>query len=255
MKIAILISGRLKCYDRRLIPLLRKTEDEIHLFCSVNDKENEVYLDPHSKFYGTNPQNVDYDAVRKELKPWLKRLNIFPYVLPGIFDENIHPKGFVNIHTNTPYPKPWNGMSMFYNDRKAFEMATEYADDNGFEYDAYMKYRSDIITNHLPKINISDKHKIFSVVPWCNHRSPIVTRDPIGYGEVVPWVSDAIVYGNRKSMDSYTQTYSFCMEMVKLFDGKYPCNFEPSVTQNAHDKNLEIEYFNNPYTIDPSRHQ
>lgn len=162
---------------------------------------------------------------------------------------------FVNINTNLPEPKPYNPMSMFFNDRKSFDMATKYADDNGFEYDAYMKYRSDIITSSLPEINNSDEYEIYSVIPWCNHTVPTVTRDPLGYGEEVPWVSDAIVYGNRKSMNAYTETYNFCMEMLELFEGRYPCNFEPSVTQNAYDKDLSVKYFNSPYSLDSSRHQ
>ena len=93
------------------------------------------------------------------------------------------------------------------------------------------------------------------MVPWCNSTSPVVTRDPLGYGIDVPWVSDAIAYGNRNSMQVYTETYNFCMEMLELFEGRYPCNFEPSVTQNTYDKFLRVEYFNKPYTIDPSRHQ
>ena len=133
-------------------------------------------------------------------------------------------------------------------------MATKYADDNGFEYDAYMKYRADIITSSLPLVDKSDEYKINSVVPWCNYTAPLVTREPLGYGELVPWVSDAIVYGNRMSMRAYTETYNFCMEMLELFEGKYPCNFEPSVTQNAYDKMLSIKYFNNSYTIDQARH-
>ena len=233
MRIAILISGRLKCYQSCLLPLLKSANYHIDLFCSINDIESEYY-----------------EIARKNLSPWLKSLYVHPYSFPDRFE-----KIFVNINTNLPEPKPYNPMSMFFNDRNAFDMATKYADSNGFEYDAYMKYRSDIITSSLPEINTTDSYKIFSVVPWCNSTSPVVTRDPLGYGIDVPWVSDAIVYGNRNSMQVYTETYNFCMEMLELFEGRYPCNFEPSVTQNTYDKFLIVEYFNKPYTIDPSRHQ
>jgi len=233
MRLAVLISGRLKCYQSCLIPLLEGTSYNVDLFCSVNDIESEYY-----------------NIARKNLSPWLKGLYIEPFSFPKRFNEI-----FVNINTNLPEPKPYNPMSMFFNDRNAFDMATKYADSNGFEYDTYMKYRSDIITSSLPAVDLSEEYEIKSVVPWCNHTAPLVTRDPVGYGQVVPWVSDAIVYGNRNSMKAYTETYNFCMEMLELFGGRYPCNFEPSVTQNAYDKMLSIKYFNNPYTIDPARHQ
>lgn len=233
MRIAILISGRLKCYQSCLLPLLESVNYDVDLFCSINDIESEYY-----------------EIARKNLSPWLKSLYVYPYSFPDRFEQI-----FVNINTNLPEPKPYNPMSMFFNDRNAFDMATKYADSNEFEYDAYMKYRSDIITSSLPEINTTDSYKIFSVVPWCNYTAPVVTRDPLGYGIDVPWVSDAIVYGNRNSMQAYTETHNFCMEMLELFGGRYPCNFEPSVTQNTYDKFLRVEYFNKPYTIDPSRHQ
>lgn len=233
MKIALLISGRLKCYETCLLPLLQNSQYEVDVFASINDIESDYY-----------------NHARKNLSPWLKGMYIEPYSFPKRFLEI-----FININTNQSEPKPYNPMSMFFNDRKAFDMAVEYANANSFEYDAYMKYRSDIITSSLPQIQKSDNFEIFSVVPWCNYTAPVVTRNPIGYGDLVPWVSDATVYGNRKSMEAYTDTHNFCMEMLELFDGKYPCNFEPSVTQNTHDKSLTINYFEQPYSLDDSRHQ
>jgi hypothetical protein len=233
MRIALLISGRLKCYEKCLVPLLENSKYDVDLFCSINDVDTEYY-----------------EEARKNLSQWLKGMYISPYSFPERFMEI-----FVNINTNSPEPKPYNPMSMFYNDRKVFDMAVEYSFLNLFRYDAYIKFRSDIITQSLPDIVKTEEYKIFSVVPWCNYTVPIVTRDPIGYGQIVPWVSDAVVYGNEQSMRAYTDTHNFCMEMLELFEGRYPCNFEPSVTQNAYDKLISIEYFDMPYSIDPSRHQ
>ena len=230
MRVALLISGRLKCYDTRLIPLLSQSSYNVDLFASVNDQDGEYY-----------------DTARNKLSPWLRGLSIEPFSFCERFNKTFitrSPEGHM----------PFGQMSCFYNDRKSFELATQYADENGFEYDAYLKYRSDIITGSLPEISIGTDTEIFSVIPWNNHTAPVVTRDPIGYGELVPWVSDAIVYGNREAMNKYTETYDFCLEMIELFSGDYPCNFEPSVTQNAHDKKLKINYFNSPYSLDPSRH-
>jgi hypothetical protein len=233
MRIALLISGRLKCYEKCLIPLLENSNYDIDLFCSINDVDTEYY-----------------GEARKKLSPWLRGIDISPYSFPERFMEI-----FVNINTNSPEPKPYNPMSMFYNDRKSFDMAVNYCTLNLFRYDVYIKFRADIITQSLPSIVKTEEYKIFSVVPWCNYTAPIITRNPLGYGQTVPWVSDAIVYGNEQSMRAYTETHNFCMEMLELFDGRYPCNFEPSVTQNAYDKLISIEYFDMPYSIDPSRHQ
>jgi hypothetical protein len=82
-----------------------------------------------------------------------------------------------------------------------------------------------IITTSLPDTQKIRGLNLYSVVPWCNHTAPVVTRNPVGYRNS-PWVSDAIVYGNQQYMRAYTgETHNFCMEMLELFEGKYPCNF------------------------------
>ena len=244
MRIAVLISGRLKCYESCLIPLLESCDYDIDLFISINAERDDYH-----------------NQALNNLSKWLKGEYICPYVVPQDYKDI-----FINMGTGTNEPLPYNQLSMFFNDMNAFKLATQYADDNNFEYDAYMKYRSDIVTNKLPDIEKSDEYQIFSVIPWCNHYSPIIDRqNPTIYNSPgdwrlpdtvnAPWVSDAIVYGNRNSMEAYMQTYNYCMEMNELWKGLYPIAFEPSVTQNAYDKGLEVKYFSAPYTIDPSRHQ
>lgn len=236
MKVAVLITGRLKCYENRLISLLENSNYDIDLFCSINDIESEYY-----------------EIARKNLSTWLKSFYVHPYSFPNRFGEI-----FVNINTNLPEPKPYHPMSMFFNDRNAFDMAIKYADNNKFEYDAYLKYRSDIVVDKLPDIRKTDEYKIFSVVPACNHCSPIIDRfKPTIYNETItiPWVCTDIAYGNRISMDTYTETHNFCMEMLELFEGRYPCNFEPSLCQNIYDKKMPVEFFHQSYSLDPSRHQ
>ena len=39
------------------------------------------------------------------------------------------------------------------------------------------------------------------------------------------------------------QKLMIIVEMNELWNGLYPIAFEPSVTQNAYDKGVEIEYF------------
>jgi hypothetical protein len=213
-------------------------------------------------FISINAERDDYhNQALNNLSKWLKGEYICPYVIPQHYKDI-----FINMNSGTNEPLPYNQLSMFFNDQKAFELATQYADDNNFEYDVYMKYRSDIITNSLPSIQTIEEYKLFSVVPWNSHYSPVIDRSkPAIYNgpgdwhlqETIdaPWVSDAIVYGNRIVMDAYTKTYEYCLELNELWKGLYPIAFEPSVTQNVYDKGLEVEYFSAPYTIDPSRHQ
>jgi hypothetical protein len=244
MKIAILISGRSARYDVCLLNILNNTSYDVDVFMSINDNECEYY-----------------EVMRQKLSKWLKDVCIKPYNVPDDFE---------NYSPNTLRQRvgdrlvPLHNLSMFYNDRNAFDMAAKYADENEFEYDAYMKFRSDIISDNFPQIIKTDEYKIFSVVPLCQYVCPLVNRElkilehingdgsPV-MDKCVPWISDAIAYGNRKSMNTYCDTYNFVMEINNDWGGNYPINFEPCVTQNIYDKKMSFEYFNHPYALDRNR--
>lgn len=233
MRVAVLISGRAARYEVCLKRLLEKNKHEYDLFISVNDEPCKYY-----------------DVMKESLQPWLKGLEIKPFSLLDDF-ENHHPVT-VRQSVNGKFV-PQNVMSMFYNDMNAFNMATKYADDNGFEYDAYLKYRSDIIADDMPNIVKSSDYKIFSTVPSCDFTVPLIDRNTISLGTLVPLVSDAIAYGNRESMNAYCKTYEFILEMNLLWEKKYQIHFETCLTQNVYDKNISVERFSYSYEIDGNR--
>jgi hypothetical protein len=43
MKIAMLLSGRIKCYETCLLPLLLKSQYDIDSFASINDVDYDYY--------------------------------------------------------------------------------------------------------------------------------------------------------------------------------------------------------------------
>ena len=65
MKVAMLLSGRIKCYETCLIPLLQNAPYDVNIFASVNDNESDYY-----------------DEARKNLSTWLRGLYIRPYAFP-----------------------------------------------------------------------------------------------------------------------------------------------------------------------------
>ena len=233
MKIALLISGRSARYEVCLLETLKNTSYDVDVFMSINDEECKYY-----------------EIMRKKLSKWLKGLYINPYNVPDDFE---------NFSPNTLNQKigerivPLNVLSMYYNDYNAFNMALKYADDNYFEYDCYMKFRSDIISYDFPPVIKNDEYKIFSVVPLVQITSPLVDIVRKNFKGNTLWVSDAIVYGNRKSMKSYCDTYNFTMEMNREFDNNYPIHFETCITQNVYDKKLSVEFFNHFYRLDRNR--
>jgi len=231
MRIAILISGRICRYEVCLLPILEKEKYEIDLFVSVNDEFCDYY-----------------DEMKKELSPWLKGLYVKPYKFPDGFENN-HIRSLRQVIDGKYLP--FNTMSMFFNDMTAFNMATQYADDNNFEYDAYMKYRSDIIVDNFPDIIKTDEIKIFSSKK--DMTEALIDRKNKTFIHHVPIICDAVAYGNRKTMSVYCNTYNFVLEVNNEWDGNYPINFEQCVTHQIYDKEISIDRFEYFYMLDRNR--
>ena len=233
MKVAVLISGRCVRYEVCLLPLLQKTKYDVDLFLSINDIDKPYY-----------------DKLRENLSPWIKGFYLEKFDLP---------KDFSNTHWRSLRQEidgkyiPLHTMSMFFNDMNAFNMATKYADDNGFEYDNYLKFRADLIVDEFPEFIKSEELKIFSSVPRCDFRVPIVDRENKQLNGSVPIVCDAVAYGNRNSMRNYCDTYNFVLDINEHFDGNYPINFEDTLTHQVYDKDIPVERFNYKYLIDKNR--
>lgn len=227
MRVAVLISGRAARYEFCLKSLLEKNKNEYDLFISVNDEPCKYY-----------------DVMKGSLQPWLKGLEVKPYLLPDDF-ENYHPETVRQIVNGKFVPQ--NVISMYYNDMNAFNMATKYADENGFEYDAYLKFRSDIIASDMPNIQKTDELKIYSAVPLCDFTCQ--TLD----GIEVPIVCDAVAYGNRKSMKEYVDTYNFVLDMNEKMSGDYRIHFETCLTQSIYHKKVLVERFHYSYMLDGNR--
>lgn len=227
MRVAVLISGRAARYEVCLYHILEKDKYKYDLFISVNDEPCKYY-----------------DIMRENLGKLLKGLEISQYKFPKGF-KNTH-KDSIKQYVNGKFV-PQNVISMYYNDMNAFNMATKYADENGFEYDAYLKFRSDIIASDMPNIQKTDELKIYSAVPLCDFTCQ--TLD----GIEVPIVCDAVAYGNRKSMKEYVDTYNFVLDMNEKMSGDYRIHFETCLTQSIYHKKVLVERFHYSYMLDGNR--
>lgn len=232
----MLISGRIARYEDCLLPMLiKENKYEIHLHLSINDYYSEYY-----------------DMVKKDLFEYLKTFNIEKFKIP---------KNFLNENKLTVNQivegirGPHNQLSMFYNDKISMKNATSYADQNDFEYDAYLKFRPDIIAKNFPFIETinSKEFLIHSAIPYVQSFCPVVDENKKRLSEEikVPWVCDAIAYGNRMSMIEYCNTYDYVIRVNSLFN--YPINFEPCLTQSLYSKSISIKFFKYKYLLDKNR--
>ena len=235
MRIAMLISGRAARYDVCLLNLLQNTTyHDIDLFMAINDENTDCEY---------------YNIMKKKLAPHLKKCIIKKYEIPQeIFDMfNSNESIQYNLQKINDKFVPNNCLSMYYNDNLAFNMACEYADTNLFEYDYYMKFRSDIICFVIPEnmpMNDNVLH-LHCPTPVCNFTSFGLFNKPV--------INDAISWGNRNTMKVYCNTYDYTIEKIKEYNGKYMVHGESCLTDNIYENNVSHTFYHIPYGLEKNR--
>jgi hypothetical protein len=237
MRIAILIGGRATRYDVCLLPLLQNTTyHDIDIFMAINDENTDCEY---------------YNVMKKKLAPYLKKCIIKKYEIPQeIFDmfDSVSITGTqVNLQKINNKFVPNNCLSMYYNNNLAFNMACEYADTNLFEYDCYMKFRSDI-TNFVIPENMPMNNNVLHLhcpIPSCNFISFGLFNKPI--------INDAISWSNRNTMKVYCNTYNYTIEKIKEYNGKYMVHHESCLTDNIYENNISHTFYDIPYDLEKNR--
>ena len=234
MRIAILISGRIARYECCLLPILNNSNyHTIDLFVSVNDKNTDCNY---------------YNAMKINLQKWLKFISIKEFIIDKEIYDMFNPDKQVNLQEINNKLVPYYTLSMYYNDMITYNEACKYADNNGFEYDIYLKFRSDIIADNIPENiirPIADKTHLYSTIPECNFISLGIYNKPI--------VSDIYAWGNRQTMAIYCNTYNYVINKIKLYNGNYIVHGESSLTDNIYENNVEHSFHYYGYTLDKYR--
>jgi len=229
-KIALLISGRATCWENCLLPVLKNSLDyDIDLFMSINNK---------------NPDCKYFTIMKNELSSYLKNIYIGEYFVPSDFKNTSNHIYSVKQLVNNKYV-PLNILSMWFNYKNAFEMAIDYEKQNGFEYDFFMTFRSDIIIDKIPLFKKVEDNILYSINQPCQF---------ISFGiHKVPIISPEWVFAKKNIIKLYVETYDFIIEQSKL-DNNYICHFESNVTDNCVEKKLNcIRLHNITYSVDANR--
>ena len=236
MIIAMLLSGRIKSYQN-LLKILEKSNDEIHLFISINDD----YL----------KNNEFYDKLQKDFLKFLKNIQINDYILPSNFyNNNRH-----NIQNGMAY---YRTLSCLYNDKRAFVMMKEYINNHNINYDYIIRFRGDIIADKIPEFNNFDKNILYCVIPY-NDFTLAITANPNGefkngrehcYGNIkfngLQCTND-IAIGNLSNMELYCNCYDYVLSKNIEYNGNYFICFEYSITTYLYENNINFEYFKYNY--------
>lgn len=242
VKVAIFISGRIKCYDTDLYSCLQYlTSDknlELHLFASINDERNSYCVEAEQK-----------------LSVWLKDIQYEIYTKPE------------NSYCESAW---YNVLSCFYNDKKAYDMIMSYSEKNSIEYDYICKFRSDISFIMPCSFKFPEEKNemtLYSCVP--------PDRIYFNGNKTLPMnICDAFAFGSPYIMKRYCKTYDFILQTLKERMGDYRVWFELSLTESFYDTTIDkdtpnacehkvrnllsnfpihVNYFSCPYTLNINR--
>ena len=243
MLIAMLISGRIdNYYDLKKI-LDNSTEHIIHLFLSINDdyEENKIF----------------YDNFKDLFKKYIKQIYIKKYVCYDNFiNTNIDTINNGNVYLKT--------LSCFYNDNNCFKLADEFENMNSINYELFVRYRSDIISDSLPNFNNYDKNILYVVKPF-NYFTLAITDNPKGeyknerrycYGNTKydgKYVTGDIAYGSKELMKIYCNCYDYIIEQNEINNGNYFICFEYNLTTYLYDSNVNFLFFDFDYKYNTDR--
>lgn len=227
LNLAIFISGRIKFYNKCLIPIIQHLKSlnkyNIRIFFSINS-------------------NQPCNEVIECFKDILGYYEFKPFFYEKDWLEN-------RLKNNRKYLGSYNQLSCFYNDLNNFNLIEKYEKDNNIEFDIICKLRSDIIFRNLNQVNF---HKDDSKELILNNINLAYTIR--AYNMSPPLISDANCFGNKKSMKIYCSTYNFIKNMDIKLNGLYNRTFEPYLNESLYncliygDGLLNMLINSSPYT-------
>jgi hypothetical protein len=188
-----------------------------------------------------------YTVMREKMAKWIKGVVITPYSIPADFKTDFIPDNFKMCYQRiNGVWVPRNQLSMYYNDGNAFKMACDYSAEHGFEYDLFMRFRSDIFNTAIPTISPVDPSTLvlYSVVPGLSISFGKHIRRP---------VSSDWVWGNKKTMAIYCNTYEYVLQNNRVANGNYLFHYESNHTDHMVSSGVQIEYHKLVYNVDANR--
>jgi hypothetical protein len=252
MRVAILLSGRVKKYNN-FLKLLKEyvNKYEIHVFISVNDTWSEFY-----------------DILKRQFGDLLKDIHVEPYIIHSDFSNNKYLRTHVLPQmTYNTYMMTYNTLSMLYNDQKCFSMVEKYSEENNIQYDIYVRTRSDIIHTSFPFVDYFcnlDKNILYCINPL-NKFTLAITDNPNDeyrngrfhvYGNTQyngKFVTNDISFGNKDNMNIFCNAYNYYLEMNKKENGNIFIIYENAVTVYLLDIGVNWSFFEFDYQYELNR--
>ncbi len=204
MNIALFIGGRSKLYKECLLEQLNYTNKnsnhKIYLFGHFNEEPDENLISSFTSvsFEIFNPPNWSKNIIYKR------------------YETNVH-----------------NTLSMYYSNKKAYELIDKYQKENNIRFDQIIKFRPDIINIQLP------------IFPECIEDNTIYTYNDYHYGGL----NDQIAIGNIESMTKYCNLY----DSIEKYINNIVFHPESLLLYHILVNNINVKFIDYPYTLDNRR--
>lgn len=131
VRIAMTIGGRLTCHHQNLLPQL-----------AAYLRENPAHwIDVHIALNAPPEAAATYGSQPGMRAPYIASLECAPFVATPEQARCVRK----NSETNWTH-----AMSMFHNNKAAYDAARRYAQKNSVRYDAWIKYRPDVVADGMP---------------------------------------------------------------------------------------------------------
>ena len=220
-RIAMMISGRIKCYERNLMPQMKAFHSEhpdvyIDLFVAVNANMDEE----HVRFYETMFPTMMF------IQPYqCEQKYIYHPFIRGEFEGRRHMIG--------------NFMSHFYNNMVAYQLLMMFKQQNpDIVYDKVMLFRADINRPDLPPImelEVPSKTVVF----------------PSSHRYMYDWINMHVVLGNMETMRIYCDLVHWIDQY--LYQMGMILHPETMITEHLKLNSVAFKEYTYEYVLDSQR--
>lgn len=223
VRIALLLIGRLTCQHEWLLPQVRRY---------LQDHPSH-WIDIHACIAQSDEQQQQCSQ-----EPFMASLLCANFVPDTDFEATCYQR-------KAPEAIVCNTLSMFHNNYQAWLLMQKYAAANGIKYDAWLKYRSDIVADQLPSIPFT-----ISLPP-----DTVFIPDDHHFGQF-GGCNDQIAYAACGGLAETAYFAVFKTMRDDLYgDPAYIIHPESMLRYSLNKHQVSITQFAFPYHLDPNRWQ
>jgi len=134
--------------------------------------------------------------------------------------------------------------SAYYNNKKAFELISDYQKEHDIKYDIVIKFRADAICQNMLEFEKTEPHTVY--LPFGGDNCYNYDNSGITY----PGVQDHLAYGDFETMKIYSSVY----DSIETYCPEQPYHPEVLLLYHLQQNHIKIIRWSFPYSTNQGRH-